>query len=260
MNETPSEPFSPNGHVMEDCNRKRLDSFLSTVEVLVQGRCCWIQNALTVEEQIDIFNDILEQTKHVDNSRQRPCMNPSPKTLIFNNQNPTLSFGKTRRGKFNDDDDNEGCSLSSVYKSLILQRAISLASQHLVHPQNNNNMNRFVYNRYSVGVIRYKAPNEAFPEHIDHCNDPNGWVVLLSLGCTAKFTVQKEEQTGSKKKIVELKSGDILVFDPSTKAAVKHGVSSIVPSTCPELLIERFGSEIMANYRYGVQLRTSYYT
>jgi len=225
-------------------------SSFPSIEVLVESHCCWIHNALDVQAQIEVFGDILERSKHTDNSQKRPCMNPTPKTLNFDGNTPKLSFGE-RMGS--DTHNEEESPLDSVYYRNVLRKSMSLASSHLP--------GRILdCNRYSVGVIRYEAPNGSFPEHIDHCKDPNGWVVLLSLGCTARFSVckgQGHNNNNASKKVVELRSGDVMVFDPSTEAAIVHGVSSILPSTCPQALVRAFGETTMGQHRYGVQCRTS---
>lgn len=247
------------------------DSTSPEVEVVLQNECFWIHNAITPKEQIDVFADILERSKHVDNMQKRPCMNPSPKTLIFNGHEPTLRFGKKRDNEGQSNEESTiSRSLSSIYDELILRRATSLVYP-FVHGKKTTQEaeSALDYNRYSVGVIRYAAPNGSFPEHIDHCSHPNGWVVLLSLGCKAKFSVRKsipkdnianaaEKKKHNPKIHLELNSGDVLVFDPSSEAAVLHGVASILPSTCPQALIDAFGEEAMSNHRYGVQCRTGF--
>merc|ERR1711963_1199407 len=95
--------------------------------------------------------------------------------------------------------------------------------------------------------------NISVAEHIDHCNNPKAWVVLLSLGCTATFSVRKSRD--DPKTLLKLESGDVMVFDPSTTAAIRHGVVSIEESTCPRALAEAF--QDMAEHRFGVQCRTS---
>jgi len=246
---------------------------MASVEVLVDQQCFWIHAALTIPEQIEVFTDLLERSKHVNDNHgpKRPCMNPSPKTLLFDGCVPTLRFGRSRYGESNE----TNLPLDSVYDRLILQNATSTITRcchcldqsassnetiasHIDTTKNDTQSKNFGYNRYSIGVIRYGAPNEKFSEHIDHCNDPNGWVILLSLGCTAKFTVRGSKD--APKRVIDLASGDILVFDPSSNAAIQHGVASILPSTCPEALVQAFGMDMVANNRYGVQCRTSLQT
>ncbi len=242
------------------------------VDVVVEKDCFWVHNILTIKEQIQVFEDILERSKNVDNTQKRPCMNPSPKTLLFDGHKSTLCFRKKRENNDDFESDETPASMSSVYDELILRRVSSLVAEHVGEKERNGAMPGLQYDRYSVGVIRYAAPNGIFPEHIDHCNDANGWVFLMSLGCTARFSVQKKPPKTNRinaavanainvvetnKEVLELKSGDVLVFDPSTEAAILHGVNSIIPSTCPGALVQAFGEEAMANHRYGVQCRTS---
>lgn len=257
-----------------------LSSSPPVVQVIIEKDCFWIRNALSMDEQIEVFGDILERSKYVDNTQKTRCMNPTPKTIIFNGHKSTLSFGKQRKEGEENENAAKSSSISSVYDELILRRAISIASQHFSEKQRNQTNTAIpavdaFYNRYSVGVIRYDAPNGSFPVHIDHCNDPNGWVFLLSLGCKARFSVQKgyfkkaiqkgngsppttlDNNNKNEKFQLELNSGDIMVFDPSSEAAILHGVTSILPSTCPEALIQAFGEKSIANLRYGVQCRAS---
>eukprot|EP00587_Corethron_hystrix_P013744 CAMPEP_0113325762 /NCGR_PEP_ID=MMETSP0010_2-20120614/18005_1 /TAXON_ID=216773 ORGANISM="Corethron hystrix, Strain 308" /NCGR_SAMPLE_ID=MMETSP0010_2 /ASSEMBLY_ACC=CAM_ASM_000155 /LENGTH=152 /DNA_ID=CAMNT_0000185737 /DNA_START=162 /DNA_END=617 /DNA_ORIENTATION=+ /assembly_acc=CAM_ASM_000155 len=139
----------------------------ASVDVLVENKCFWIHDALTMEEQIEVFEEILERSKHTDNRQKAPCMNPSPKTLLFDGPTPTLRFGRsgTHTNDGGDDGSAPSVSLSSVFEKLILRRAFSLASRHL-RPIDGAAA-RFAYDRHSVGVIRYAAPHGRFPEHVD---------------------------------------------------------------------------------------------
>ena len=269
MNHEASEVVSTEALPRTDERRQTAIAGTPEADVIIENECFWIRNALGIKEQIEVFGDILERSKNVDNTQKRPCMNPSPKTLVFDGHKSTLRFGKKRDNDENGDTTASSSSLSSVYERLILRKASSFVSHYVAGKQRRASGQQLLLNcdRYSVGVIRYAAPNGSFPEHIDHCNDSNGWVFLLSLGCTARFSVQKRLSKNYKntttitkkneKFLIELNSGDILVFDPSSEAAILHGVVSILPSTCPEALVQAFGEESMANHRYGVQCRTS---
>jgi len=236
------------------------------VDVLIEKTCFWIHNAISIDEQIEVFREIQEKSKQMDNSQRTPCMNPSPKTLIFNGNTPTLRFGKPQSNS--NDEPLTSTSLSSVFERLVVNRAMSLVSQHHQRQQPAANeaspsyqsdgcttgvADNLRYDQYTVSVIRYPAPDGSFAEHIDHCNNPGAWVVLLSIGCTATFSVRGSRD--DPKTFLKLESGDIMVFDPSTAAAVRHGVVSIEVATCPKALAEAF--EDMAGHRYGVQCRTS---
>ena len=239
-----------------------------TVDILIDKACYWIHNAISIGEQIEVFQEIQERSKDIDNSQKTPCMNPSPKTLIFNGNTPTLCFGNSQSHSDDDGVPLTSASLSSVFERLIVSRAMALVSQqHLQPPQteaspshgsDDSTTNIIVaehmgVDRYTVSVIRYPAPDGSFAEHIDHCNNPKAWVVLLSLGCTATFSVRRSRD--DPKTLLKLESGDVMVFDPSTTAAIRHGVVSIEESTCPRALVEAF--EDMAEHRFGVQCRTS---
>ena len=237
-----------------------------TVEILVDKACYWIHNAISIGEQIEVFQEIQERSKDIDNSQKTLCMNPSPKTLIFNGNTPTLCFGKSQSNSDDDVVPLTSASLSSVFERLIVRRAMALVSQQHLQPlytgvsssHGSDDSTTIVaehlgFDRYTVSVIRYPAPDGSFAEHIDHCNNPGAWVVLLSLGCTATFSVRRSRD--DPKTLLKLASGDVMVFDPSTTAAIRHGVVSIEESTCPRALVEAF--EDMAGHRFGVQCRTS---
>ena len=104
------------------------------------------------------------------------------------------------------------------------------------------------YKHLSTAVIEYESPNGCFHPHIDHCQ--NSFVYLISLGCTANFMVKGPTmQTRLRFKFC---SGDMLVFNASTEAAILHGVLSIGDSqSCPPELGDVF--QKLRNHRYGVQ-------
>merc|ERR1712118_612258 len=105
-----------------------------------------------------------------------------------------------------------------------------------------------------MAAIRYTSPNGHFPPHIDHCND-GSFVCLMSLGCTANFMVKGPSMAA--KRVFPLHSGDVLVFNPSTKAGLLHSVVDIAEeSSCPSALAQRF--PVLGKHRFGVQCRVSY--
>ena len=92
-----------------------------------------------------------------------------------------------------------------------------------------------------------------FPPHIDHCND-GSWVVLFSLGRTVTFHVQTSGM--AQRHAFDMKSGDVLVFDPSSEAAVVHGVAGVLPAN------EKGGElgtrfDVLRTSRFGVQCRVA---
>merc|ERR1712062_334574 len=109
------------------------------------------------------------------------------------------------------------------------------------------------YDNVGMGVIKYSSPKGKFPPHIDHCK--NSFVYLTSLGCTANFMVKTPCM--EEKNVFKFNSGDFLVFDASTEAAILHGVLSIDDeTTCPKELGNKF--DVMKNHRFGVQCRVRF--
>jgi hypothetical protein len=209
----------------------------AAVEVLLEDRNC-----ISLSEQTSIYQDILRRSKDTDN-RSKPCMHPTPKTIIFDGNQSTLKFGG---GDHN------------IYNTLIVQTANNVLKKKA--PSQKSHKNEKILTTacgtvdattMSVGVIRYHIPNGNFPEHVDHCND-NSWVYLLSLGCSANFVVKGPH---SERQMLRFNSGDVLVFDPSSDAAIVHGVNSIneddFPLDCPE---------DFQKYRFGVQCRVKMQT
>ena len=217
--------------------------------------CYLIRNCLTLPEQINVYQDILHRSKDVDNySTNKPCMYPTPKTQIFNGNQSTLKFTN----------DNEGDN-SNIYNQLIVHNANASLQSYIAEQNNNQHDDGIILSRIlkggsmlsmSVGVIRYEVPNGSFPEHIDHCND-NSWVYLLSLGCSANFVVSKKKKdVQNKKQVFTFNSGDVLVFDPSSKAGIVHGVMSINDDYPKD---DEHDSCVIPEdfkcYRFGVQCR-----
>eukprot|EP01084_Bolivina_argentea_P024594 45818_1 len=84
-----------------------------------------------------------------------------------------------------------------------------------------------------------------------HVDNMNGWVVLFSLGCDAKFYLQllsnEKRRNGF---VLSMKSGDVIVFEGGDKTRVLHGVDSIVQNSSPQHL-----KNTLKNARIGLQLR-----
>ena len=215
------------------------------VETLLEDRQCYlIRNCLSLSEQSLIYQDILKQSADTDNTTVT-CMYPTPKTIIFDDNQSIL--------KFNTND--------NLYSQLIVQKAN--ASLQEVHNKQDENLPKMITSdpdiimAISVGVIRYPVPNGNFPEHVDHCND-SSWVYLLSLGCTANFVVQGPHRSSHDKQTFQFNSGDVLVFDPSTDAAIVHGVKSIHEDGF--VGTNNYSHEDFQRYRFGVQCRVKIQT
>ena len=205
----------------------------TAVEVLLDDRPYYlIRNCLNLSEQTTIYQDISYRSKDTDNRNRKPCMHPTPKTIIFDGDQSTLKFSGG----------------NNIYADLIVQTANDIllkkeASLMKSHPFFTTSCGTET-TKLSVGVIRYHVPNGNFPDHIDHCND-NSFVYLLSLGCSTNFVVKGPK---SDRQMFRFNSGDVLVFDPSSDAAIVHGVKSIngddYPLNCPDEFQQ---------FRFGVQ-------
>ena len=97
------------------------------------------------------------------------------------------------------------------------------------------------------------------------------WVVLFSLGgCIANFHVKtpvmKQTET------YRMQSGDVIVFDPSSEAAILHGVEVesvekideeedclLVRSSWTKLKLEEEKFQMLCCSRFGVQCRVSFH-
>lgn len=206
-----------------------------TIEKVDQN-CYLIRNALDQKEQSEIFQEILDQSQHTDN-KPKACMNPSPKTIIFDGNRSTLQF---------DLDNNSPAIFNQFIQSM---KKILFHENSGCEAMMKEGVKQC--NHLSMGAIRYKAPDGSFPDHVDHCSS---FVFLLSLGCTSNFAVRGplllEEE---KYQVFRFHSGDVIIFDASSKANISHGVRNIISESCPSELGEIFPS--MQNHRFGIQCR-----
>ena len=206
-------------------------------------QCFLVKNALSKEEQIKIFAYITEKDKtdwNEYNNKPIPISGRSAKTLVLGeNDIPTLRFEYNQESIIND------LMISNVNNFL-------KENKEYVNIMDEFEFESFEYNHLSVGVIRYESPNGNFPLHIDHSNSI---VYLLSIGCTCNFMVKGP--TMEKRNDFKMDSGDILVFNATTKAKIVHGVKSIDnEETSPKFLSDKY--PIMVNHRFGVQCRMQF--
>ena len=219
------------------------------VELLTpDARCCWLRGALPPAEQVCLF-EFLRARDRTDWDRLPPCMNPSPKTLQLAHAPdddggaaaaPTLVF---ERG---DATTAASEAVGRVAEVLRRREWRPLAGRDLVPADEPVS--------FSLAAIRYPSPDGRFPPHVDHCND-GSLVFLFSLGCAANFRVRSPAMVRFRE--VEMQSGDALVFDPSSEAAITHEVGAIGhEESCPLGLGGRFAE--LQRHRYGVQCRVRF--
>jgi hypothetical protein len=204
------------------------------------------KHLLSQEEQLGLFGFIQEHdTTDWDNIP--PCMNPSPKTLDLLQKN-----GDSSRTLCMNPSNKDNNVLVQIVK-----KALDSAGWFSQQEKGGK------ITTLSMAVIRYcpaetnsRTIGSTFPLHIDHCND-GSWVVLISLGCTANFRLKSPSM--SRMETFEMKSGDVLVFDPSSAAAIVHGIDSIVFEEDTRVNWAGFGEqfEVLSCSRFGVQCRVS---
>lgn len=199
-----------------------------------------LQDFLSHEEQLRLFGFVHERDA-TDWDGLSPCMNPSPKTLQLAPHRgaraaPHLTFRP----------DDEAAVVEMVQKAT---RALGWSR---------------TVRSVTVAAIRYCASGSdpriggSFPPHVDHCND-GSWVFLFSLGRTATLHIKTPDD--ALRRSFRMRSGDALVFDPSSEAAVLHGIDVVArgeEDTSPRrnALGETF--EMLRRSRFGVQCRVSF--
>lgn len=214
------------------------------VERVIPGaECYWLHGALSLSEQASLF-EFLKVHDQTDWGNLPVCMKPAPKTLQLAHGNggdvvSSLAFD---------------CRTMTVASEAVCKVAGMLYRCSLLSDRPSYKAVSF-----SLAAIRYPSPNGTFPKHVDHCND-RSVVFLFSLGCHARFQVEvppTTEQRSSSSRELELQSGDALIFDPSTRAAIAHAVVGVGgEESCPAALGERFDE--LRRFRYGIQCRVRF--
>jgi hypothetical protein len=200
-----------------------------------------LAGALTLDEQAQLFSFIHEHDV-TDWEKLAPCMNPTPKTLEFAQQQGAQS---TRILSYSP---NDKMAVPKVVE--MVTKAIGILGWHKA------------IKSMTVAAIRYCASGthpcigSCFPPHIDHCND-GSWVVLFSLGLPATFHIQTPSMT--QRHTFDMNSGDVLVFDPSSQAAILHGVAGVAFGEEAIVTGEELGTrfDVLRRSRFGVQCRVA---
>ena len=239
------------------------------LEVL-DTECYLLRHALSMEEQINLFG-FIQQKDRTDWANLPHCMNPTPKTLQFEQPAAcnTDSDAKETKG-------TTGPTLNyTCHDSTLVNNLITNAMDIL----DRNDLLVGEYKSISLATIKYPSPDGRFAAHIDHCND-SSWVYLWSIGCAANFMVKGPNM--DEKTVFSFNSGDLLVFNASSSAAILHEVAlitlitriitlvtriitlitlikvvSIGPQdTCPSALQELY--QVLQQHRYGIQCRVRF--
>jgi hypothetical protein len=172
----------------------------------VAETCFLLRGLLSTTEQCALFDYIDERDCTPWDTLPR-AMVPAPKTLMFGAGKPMLSLAL-------DHDKSPATYMVNRTHENVLGRG------QFETPNHCGNLLRSAAGEceVSMAVIRYEAPDGRFPPHVDHCD--GSLVYLMTLGCTAQFMVKTPDMEEGR--TFDLESGDMLVFDASTKGEYKY--------------------------------------
>ena len=218
-------PFNP--QIIRDVNHSA-----TGIEIEIMDKDCYlVRKALDMDEQMTLFEYIQSKDKTPKNVPR--ALYPSPKTLVFG-QDPVLG-------------ENEVSLKFEFGQKSVVTEMIDEANDIM---KRNLHIDFGKYKLITMSAIQYTSPNGHFPAHIDHSNS---FVYLLSLGCTANFMVKGPNMNC--KQIFKFNSGDLLIFNASTQAAILHEVVNI-DADYPIELGNRFS--VLQKHRYGIQCRVHF--
>lgn len=234
--------------------------------------CFLLKNALTPQDQVQLFRFVHERDA-TDWDNLPSCMNPTPKTLEL-----VVHLPEHQRRAMDQEADATARTISihpqEDQLSNVVTQLVEKAKASILIATNCSNAAllqlQHSIQSISLSVIRYciqgssSTVGSILPPHIDHCND-GSWVILFSLGCTVDFFVQCPTTTQNRtdeerRHNFEMKSGDVIVFDPSSKARILHGVTGVVAnssSSSDGKVWEEVGGglSMLRESRLGVQCR-----
>lgn len=222
-----------------------------------QDNVLFIQNALTMDEQMSLWQDLVDRDKtefyakfannpraklnaqfkknnNIEEKKQENKDGAPSKKHAF-----PIKFDKNSVFEFFKSSDN------SIYNQLV-QKANDIINKKF---KDYAILKQYKDKGIALTAIVYKSPNGNLGNHIDKATS---LVYLFSLGCTANFYIHGPKM--DKERVIKFKSGDMLLFDASSEAKVMHGVQSIDDtSTCPKDLGDKY--EKLKTNRVGVQCR-----
>jgi len=205
-----------------DCLIKVIDSSLGVVH---------LKNCLSEDVQLQLYDDIQKQAAKFKTEQARNPNSNFTKIIKIN--------GKSQAGK-----------ITPLFKKLA-KEAMAKGAEGSSQVPSDCSIN------YITSFV-YPVPDGKLTEH---CDRQDGWVLIFSLGCIAKFFIKTKN---IKPITIDFCSGDALLFDSSEAANVRHAIKEIVPNSAPSYLPESLqNNRAMLQYRQlpvGVQQKPKDHT
>lgn len=221
----------------------------SGVEIIMDT-CFLISNVFTIEEQIELYDIIMNTSKdflsatsqffgfnQIYSAHRRDLFFQAPNMIVKSNQFCQMQ-------KLIGDNKFYYKFAKYVDKVVKIVKKLQAKQSCLCFPQKNQCRN--------ISAIEYPVPNGSIPRH---CDEMSGWILLFSLGCKPNFYIQNPKINNGFEKLIDFKSGSVLIFDSSVNAGVNHEIKSIQPNTCPKLLGDKRSK--LKTTRVSVQFRVA---
>ena len=210
-----------------------------------QQNCILIHNALTLDEQMELYQSIEGAKRNFELTKFEQKENMMSTVLIYEaNQDYDGLFMKNFHN-------------TCYYKMANKTRGIIDRNYKF------KNLKKDIskYRVDNITALKYPSINGQLGIH---CDRNPSVVFLYSIGCTANFYVfgdkmrkNEDKEFVDKRKdgqVFKFKSGDMLFFDASNEANIQHGVISIDDSdSCPAYLKEKCKG--IENFRISCQIR-----
>ncbi|ETO14529.1 hypothetical protein RFI_22839 [Reticulomyxa filosa] len=196
---------------------------------ILQHNVILLRDVLTIPQQVQLWKCIQESSRHYKETRARNAKSNFIKVLSFStdakkwkNKIPSMFYDIT------------DIAVLLLFKETIAS-SVSKFVPNSMHPT-------------YITSFKYPVKGGTLTEHVDV---KSNWVVLYSLGNSANFTVKSPQM--QQKKAFSFNSGDVLVFDASEKAKIKHGITHIIEDTVPSALVDCCPE--LKEWRVSIQFR-----
>jgi len=176
----------------------------------------------------------------------KQCLSPDVQLKLYSDIKKQASTFKTEQARKPNSNFIKLIKINAQYQSgkitplykLLAKEAMNKAAESCTAVPAQCNINY-------ITSFQYPVPDGKLT---DHCDRQDGWVLIFSLGCIAKFkfnTVNLPEPI-----VIDFCSGDALIFDSSSTANVRHAILQIVPDSAPEYLPDALQNcRMMLQYR-----------